>query len=97
MTEIGFWRPLRQDTAEPVQPSTVVVERDDGLFQIGLEDHAAGLFPSRTFAAIAAHTRGGGKRPCRRHNGPLAGDRSGKRPRQHQHTVPTHRRAPRAQ
>jgi hypothetical protein len=34
---------------------TDVVERDDGLFQIGLDDDAAGPFPGRTF--VAAQTR----------------------------------------
>jgi hypothetical protein len=106
MTEIRirFSRPRRQGTTEPAQPPTgtdVVVERDDGLFQIGLDDDAARPFPSRTFAvaAVAAQTRRG-KTRCRRHNRQFrraARRGSGKRPTQHQQTAPTHRRAPRVQ
>jgi hypothetical protein len=37
---------------------TDVVERDDGMFQVGIDDDAAGPFPSSTFAAaVAAQTR----------------------------------------
>ena len=51
---IRFSRP--QGTTEPAQPptDTVVVERDDGLFQIGLDDDAALSPPS-------PRRRGGGK------------------------------------
>ena len=40
------------DIGSPYKP---IVERDDGLFQIGLDDDAAGPFESRKFAeAVAA-------------------------------------------
>ena len=57
---IRFSRPRRQGTTEPAQPPTgtdVVVERDDGLFQIGLDDDAALSPPS-------PRRRGGGKTRC---------------------------------
>ena len=37
-----------QATALPAD--SIVVERDDGLFQIGLSDDADGPFPDRAFA-----------------------------------------------
>ena len=46
----------------PQSPPIVVdlVERDDGLFQIGIGDDAAGPFPSRSFAqAVAAQASSG--------------------------------------
>jgi hypothetical protein len=49
----------RQSRAQPPPGTDLVVERDDGLFQIGLEDDPAGPFPGRTFAAVAAQTRRG--------------------------------------
>jgi hypothetical protein len=38
--------------------SNLIVERDDGLFEIGFGDNAAGPFETRTFAAAVA-SRGG--------------------------------------
>ena len=43
MTEIRFSRPRRPGTTAPAQPPIgidIVVERDDGLFQIGLDNDA---------------------------------------------------------
>jgi hypothetical protein len=51
MTEIRTG-PARHDRAR-----NGTEERDEGLFQIGLEGDAAGPFPSRTFAAVAVQTR----------------------------------------
>jgi len=46
------------EQAAALPADSIVVETDDGLFQIGLDDDAAGPFPSSTFAAaVAAQTR----------------------------------------
>jgi hypothetical protein len=45
----------------PSWPDPRVVERDDGLYQIGLHDDAAGPFESRKFAETVA-AKGEGRR-----------------------------------
>ena len=46
--------------SRPSRRPAPTLSRDDGLFQIGLDDDAAGPFPSRPFAAaVAARTRRG--------------------------------------
>ena len=63
---------------EPAQPPTgndVVVERDDGLFQIGLDNDAAGWFPCRTFAAVDPQTQWA-QNAVDNSYGPLDGDRA---------------------
>ena len=43
------------EQAAALPANSIVVERDDGLFQIGLCDDAHGRFPDRAFAqAVAA-------------------------------------------
>jgi hypothetical protein len=54
--------PVRRKPADPIPtpecPRAIVVERDDGLFQIGLCDDAHGPFPDRAFAqAVAKEAR----------------------------------------
>ena len=51
--------PISREPADPIPtpecPRAIVVERDDGLLQIGLCNDADGPFPSRAFAhAVAA-------------------------------------------
>ena len=46
------------EQAAALPADSVVVERDDGLFQIGLCDDAHGPFPDRAFAqAVAKEAR----------------------------------------
>jgi hypothetical protein len=52
-------RSIVGDTAaacgKPVAPP-VIAQRDDGLYQVGLDDETArGPFPTRTFAQAVAH------------------------------------------
>ena len=50
--------PVPRKPADPIPttecPRAIVVERDDGLFQIGLSDDAHGPFPDRAFAQAVA-------------------------------------------
>jgi hypothetical protein len=51
--------PKRMPINKPNSPPPVVtdhqiVERDDGQYQIGLHDGAAGPFPTRSFATMVA-------------------------------------------
>ena len=54
--------PISREPADPIPtpecPRAIVVERDDGLFQIGLCDDAPGPFESRKHAADVAAREG---------------------------------------
>ena len=50
-------RKIPEPLAAPVLPTDVIIERDDGLFQIGLADDAPGGFPTRSFAVAFAARR----------------------------------------
>ncbi|MGV7218489.1 hypothetical protein [Bradyrhizobium sp. UFLA05-112] len=58
---VRFSRPRK--IVEPITPPPVVspdvIQRDDGMFQIGVADDAPGPFESRAFAAAVAATNGG--------------------------------------
>ena len=52
---VRFPRPRKlPEQVIPISPAPEVVQRDDGMFQIGWHDEAAGPFESRTFAQAVA-------------------------------------------